>query len=209
MDKETTRFEAFSDGVFAFAITLLVLDLGVDGVRADSQAALAAALRDHWPKFLSFVLSFLTILILWMNHHALFNWVVKPTGQLMVANGFLLFLVVLVPFTTALLGDHLGGPADHLAAGVYTALLVLVDVAFGWIWGIVTRNRRAVAPGLPDGEVRITDRYLLFGFIAQSAAFLLAWWSAIASVGLTLVLALFWMGNAYRRHRADGPGGTL
>ena len=207
MERATTRFEAFSDGVFAFAITLLVLDLAVPGSRGDSQGALAASLRGHWPAFLSFALSFLTILILWMNHHALFDWVVRPTGQLMVANGVLLLLVVLVPFTTAVLGDHLGGPAGRLAAATYTGLLVLVAVAFVWIWRIVTRGRAALAPRLPDEEVRLTNRYLAFGFAAQSGAFLLAWWSAVASVALTMVLALFWLGNAYRRHRAPPVAG--
>lgn len=202
MQKETTRFEAFSDGVFAFAITLLVLDLSIGGAPSDSAGDLARSLRDHWPKFLSFLLSFATILILWMNHHALFDWVVRADGPLMVANGVVLLLVVLVPFTTALLGDHLAGPAANEAAVVYTGLLILVAAAFAWVWAIVTRHRARLAPSLPDAEVRITNRYLLFGFVAQGIAMLLALWSAKAAVGLTLALATFWLANAYRRHKA-------
>lgn len=208
MERQTTRFEAFSDGVFAFAITLLVLDLSIGGGASDSPGELARALRDHWPKFLSFLLSFATILILWMNHHALFDWVVRADGPLMVANGLVLLLVVLVPFTTALLGDHLAGPAAREAAAVYTGLLTLVAAAFAWVWAIVTRRRATLAPGLPDAEVRTTNRYLAFGFLAQAAALLLAWWSAVASVALTLALAAFWLGNAYRRHRAGPAAGA-
>jgi uncharacterized membrane protein len=202
VERSTTRFEAFSDGVFAFAITLLVLDLSVGGARGDTTPDLVRALAGHWPKFLSFLLSFATILILWMNHHALFDWVVRANGPLMVANGVVLLLVVLVPFTTALLGDHLDGPAANAAAVVYTAVLTLVAVAFRWVWAVVTGDRATLAPGLPDAEVRLTNRYLLFGFLAQLAAVALALWSAKAAVALTLALAAFWLGNAYRRHRA-------
>src|SRR5262245_38427492 len=94
---ETARIEAFSDGVFAIAITLLVLDLKVPK-EAGHDLSLASALAAQWPAYLAFVTSFLTILVMWINHHRMFTLIGRSDDRLLVYNGLLLMGVTLVLF---------------------------------------------------------------------------------------------------------------
>jgi uncharacterized membrane protein len=99
--EETGRVEAFSDGVFAIAMTLLVLDINVPRDLAPGRT-LVQALAGQWPTYLAFVTSFATILIMWVNHHRLFTQIGRWDDRLLFGNGLLLLGVVLVPFPTAL-----------------------------------------------------------------------------------------------------------
>jgi len=122
----TARLEAFSDGVFAVAITLLVLDLHVA-----SGHQLARHLASEWPHYATYVVSFLTIGIIWMNHHLQYERIVRPDRTLMVLNLVLLMTVTVIPFPTGLLADHLQGGADeHVAAAVYAGTLLAMGIAF-------------------------------------------------------------------------------
>src|ERR1700680_3215204 len=98
--EETGRVEAFSDGVFAIAMTLLVLDIKVPRDLAEGGTP-AQALPSQWPTYLAFVTSYATILIMWVNHHRLFTHIARWDDRLLFANGLLLLGIVLVPFPTA------------------------------------------------------------------------------------------------------------
>lgn len=104
--KETSRVEAFSDGVFAIAITLLVLELIQLLHPQDGQSLLKSFLH-HWQSFLAFMIGFITILICWINHHHAFQYITKVDGAFMWVNGFLLFMITLTPFPTAVLAEFL------------------------------------------------------------------------------------------------------
>ena len=106
----TDRLEAFSDGVFAVAATLLVLSLRLDGPAASPMPS-----PGEWPHYATYVVSFLTIGIIWLNHHAQFDRIDRPDRTLMVLNLFLLMFVTLIPFPTSLLADHLNSGADGLS----------------------------------------------------------------------------------------------
>jgi len=108
-EKETARIEAFSDGVFAIAITLLILEIKVPQ-EAGSEEALTKALARQWPSYVAFLSSFATIGIMWINHHRLFTHIRRIDHGLLVLNSLLLLAVVVVPFPTALLAAHWGGP---------------------------------------------------------------------------------------------------
>src|SRR5262245_12641783 len=98
---ETARLEAFSDGVFAVAITLLALDLGVPGAGDLTRYhGLAGALGNNWPHYLAFALSFLTILIMWVNHHSIFRFIRRSDHSFLLLNGLLLMVITTVPFGT-------------------------------------------------------------------------------------------------------------
>ena len=103
--KETARIEAFSDGVFAIAITLLVLDLKVPRGMAEGRDLLAA-LVGQWPAYLAFVTSFATIGIMWINHHRMFTLIGRTDDGLLVLNGLLLLGVTFVPFPTGVLAEY-------------------------------------------------------------------------------------------------------
>jgi uncharacterized membrane protein len=198
-EKETTRLEAFSDGVFAIAITLLIIEVHVP--EAEGGRELAHALAGLWPSFFAFALSFATILIMWMNHHAMFAWVERANGPVFVSNGFLLLTITALPFSTALLGDYLGHAGERTAAAIYAAHLVLISLGFAWAWNAMASRRALLAPRLPKDEVDRTNRYIFASFLLYAAACGLAWWSAVASMTLTLLLAAFWTWNVYRRYK--------
>src|SRR5262245_58066326 len=101
--KETARIEAFSDGVFAIAITLLVLDMKVPGSKdLPADVRLISVLGRQWPTYLAYVTSFLTILIMWVNHHRLFQHIKRTDNPFLMLNGLLLMGVTIVPFPTGL-----------------------------------------------------------------------------------------------------------
>src|SRR5579883_2275203 len=115
----TGRLEAFSDGVFAVAITLLIFNVQVPHVE---DAAVGRALLAQWPAYASYVVSFLTIGIIWVNHHGLFTRVQRIDRVLLFLNLALLMVVAFLPFPTALLGEYiLGQQASRIAALVYGA----------------------------------------------------------------------------------------
>ncbi|HUR63075.1 MAG TPA: TMEM175 family protein [Candidatus Thermoplasmatota archaeon] len=195
--KETARLEAFSDGVFAIAITLLVLELRVP------EGALLPGLLHEWPSFLSFTLSFVTILIMWTNHHANLAHVVRADGRLLFANGFLLLMITFVPFPTAVLGQHLADGDARVAAALYAGTFVAINVAWVGFWRAIVRRRAVLAPTLPDVEVRAVGQALAVGFVAYLSAVGLSLAYAPAGVGLCMVLAGFWTFQAMRHHRDD------
>ena len=197
MDKETARLEAFSDGVFAIAITLLVLELKVP-----LGAGLARQLADLWPSYLSFALSFVTILIMWVNHHASLHNLEHADARILFANGFLLLTVTFVPFPTAVLAAHLADGDARVAAALYAGSYVLINVAWALFWWSVASQRRHVAPLLSDGEVAAVNRSLGFSLLCYLTATALAFWSAAASVALVMALAVFWVVQGLRRHDA-------
>jgi uncharacterized membrane protein len=192
-EKETGRTEAFSDGVFAIAITLLVLELKVphlgEGVTAGS---LARALADQWPSYTSFVISFFTILIMWVNHHAMFGMIRRINLPFLYANGFLLLLVTFIPYPTAVLATYLETPAATVAGAFFAGTYVLLGVAYNLLWYAAIRGngllRRDVTPEMVEARTR---RFWLgppLYLVATAAAFL----SVFLSVGICAALAIFW-----------------
>src|ERR1700722_4343480 len=123
----TERLETFSDGIFAVAATLLVLNLSVHA----TSGRLAGALAADWPHYAAYVVSFLTIGIIWMNHHALYTRIAQADRTLQVLNLFLLMFVTLIPFPTSLLADYLHKGNDaQVAAAVYAATLLAMSISF-------------------------------------------------------------------------------
>src|SRR5579863_1870854 len=143
----TARLEAFSDGVFAVAATPLVLNLGLSG-----GGSLAEQLGREWPHFATYVVSFLTIGIIWMNHHAQFDRIAVADRTLTVLNLLLLMFVTLIPFPTGLLADHLKGSGASVAAAVYAGTLLAMSIAFfgTYLWAA---HRRLFGAWVADRHV--------------------------------------------------------
>jgi uncharacterized membrane protein len=124
-----TRLEAFSDGVFAIAITLLVLDIHVP--EPDSTADLADALGNQWPSYAAYIVSFLTIGIIWINHHAMIRRLRAIDHGIMTWNLLLLLCVGVLPFTTALMAAYLKeAEGEHLAAAIYSGSFLVMSLVF-------------------------------------------------------------------------------
>lgn len=201
--KETTRLEAFSDGVFAIAITLLGIELKVHHLGPDTGGReLAAALLMRWPSYMAFVVSFLTILVMWVNHHRLFRLLNGGDGYLMLTNGLLLMLVTAVPFPTALLAEHFLHPGGALASAAYAGFYVLVNCAFNLFWFSISYRRRLLRPDVPDAVVRAIRRRLLFGL----PAYLIATALAFVSAGLSVAFCTLMWGHWARLDSVPGRG---
>jgi uncharacterized membrane protein len=133
------RILAISDGVFAFSLTLLVVELVVP--TSSSNSALASKLLAQWPELLSYLISFAVVALTWNTHHETFRYIRHVDGWLTVLNFASLFLVAFLPFPTAVLGRNQNEP---VAAVVYAATLTLINLASAAIWWYATRGRRLV-----------------------------------------------------------------
>lgn len=136
---DTNRLEAFSDGVFAIVITLLVLEIRVPEIASSvTSSQFFHELGQLWPKFFAFILSFAVIYIIWMNHHQTFNMIERSNRTLMLLNGLILFFTVLVPFPTALVGEYPFQPLSGVIYGIVMAFLAISHFILYWY---ATKNR--------------------------------------------------------------------
>jgi len=190
---DSTRLEAFSDGVFAVAITLLALDLAVEGP-GTGHGSLADQLRDHWPSFAAYVVSFFTIGITWVNHHALFKTFAKTDRVLAFLNLLLLMFIVAIPFATATMASYLrGGGADaHLAAALYAAVLEGMGLSFAavFVWSI--RGDRRHEP-LSAGATRAAVLRFTVGSLVYAVTIAVAFASAVAALALIAAVAIYYV----------------
>jgi uncharacterized membrane protein len=188
----TTRLEAFSDGVFAIAATLLVLEIGV---HAANGAQLERELRRIWPSYLAYVTSFLTIGIIWINHHHNMRAIERPDRTFMFINLLLLLDVAFIPFPTKLVADYLRRSGESTAVIAYAATLLVMSVLYTIWWRYARSGRRLIAPTVSE-ELRAIDRGFAPGLPLYALVFALAFFSTLAAVILTLALAAFYLPSA-------------
>ena len=188
---ESGRLEAFSDGVFAVAITLLALDLAVAG---PGHVWLAHQLGDHWPSFAAYVVSFFTIGITWVNHHALFKSFAETDRALLFLNLVLLLFVVAIPFATATMADYLrtGGADAHLAAALYASILAGMGLSFGAIFFWSVHGDRRHEP-LPARATRTAILRFGLGSLVYLVAIGVAFASAPAALVLIALVAVYYI----------------
>ncbi len=189
MASETQRIEAFSDGVFAIAMTLLVLELKAPPA---GNIPLATLLVRQWPSYVAFFVRFAFIGIMWINHHRLFTHIRRSSDVLLVLNLLLLLGVVAVPFPTAVLAAHLGQPGERTAALLYSGTYVVIAIAFNVLWRYATSSkRRLLGPDVDANSVEQISSQYAFGPLLYVVCFVLAWVSVSASLVLNVVLAGF------------------
>jgi uncharacterized membrane protein len=193
--KETGRIEAFSDGIFAVAITLLILNIHIpipkEGEIFTDDGTLGKALLNDWPVYLAFVTSFLTIGIMWVNHHRLFNFIKSSDDALLVLNLLLLMFIVFVPFPTSLLAKYIT-PGNSLPAEIYSGTYVILAICFNLLWGYASHRNQLIDKKADPQMVRAITRQYRFGPLLYLIAFGLAFVSAPASIVWNLLLALFY-----------------
>jgi uncharacterized membrane protein len=124
---ETSRIKAFSDGIFGFSITLLVLEL-IEILHPESDKGLLISFLDQWQSFLAFTVGFITILVCWINHHVALEYINKIDTKFMWINGSLLFLVTLTPFPTAILAGYLENESET-ALAIFGFNYILIGIA--------------------------------------------------------------------------------
>jgi len=189
--KETGRVEAFSDGIFAIAVTLLILEIRTPAQHdIGSDGALWDALRDLWPAYLAYIISFATILVTWINHHAIMRLVGRTDHTFMLLNGLLLALITAINFPTSLVAEYIGHAGEQAAVLAYSGVFVVMACAFNLVWRYISRDRRLLLTSADPEQVRAIDRRFRFGPLYYVAAFALAFISPKASLVFCLLLAI-------------------
>ena len=188
----TVRVEAFSDGVFAIAITLLILEVKVP--HAGTDEGLLAALLRLWPSYLGYTISFVTLGVMWANHHAMFSYIRRCDRYFLLIHVFFLMCISFVPFPTAVLAEHLPEPESRrVAVALYSATLVVIAIAYNAVWWYAVAGRRLLDPAAdPDAVRTITKRYAM-GPISYGVSFALAFvnvWASLAVHGILLLMYL-------------------
>src|SRR5215475_543272 len=186
----TSRLEAFSDGVFAIAATLLVLDIGVGSTPGSD---LRHALVELWPAYLAYATSFLTIGIIWMNHHYCVQMLGRVDRTLLFVNLLLLLTVGFLPFPTKLVADYLQKPGEQAAVYVYDGTFVIMSIIYNSWWRYASTKRRLIADGVPDSAVRAITRAFAPGVPMYTLVLLVAIVSPLTSVLLTFAVAAFYL----------------
>jgi uncharacterized membrane protein len=187
--KETARLETFADGVFAIAITLLVLEIRVPPAGTTD---LAGAILDQWPSFAAYVISFLTIGVMWVSHHQMFAVITRTTPTFLYLNVIFLLPVAFVPYPTALVAQHIQEPdARTVAVLVYGAVSVLVALMFNVLWTYASA-RNLVRESARDQMVQVARGFRL-GPLAYLAATVTALVNPFVSMAAFAALAVYWM----------------
>ncbi len=193
-EKETSRVEAFSDGVFAIAITLLILEIKVPRIEtAMTNGQLLNSLLNLWPSYFAFILSFSAVLIMWINHHGFFKYLRTINTQFLYANGFLLLMVTFIPFPTAVLAEHINSTAANTASGFYCGSMVMIGFGYNLLW-FTAANKRALVKDEISNEliIKIRNAYW-FGFGVYVISFVVSCFYALAGLLMCISLWILWI----------------
>jgi uncharacterized membrane protein len=184
------RLEAFSDGVFAVAATLLIFNIQIDKT---APGGLLSALLAAWPKYAAYVASFLTIGVMWLNHHGMFARVARLDRPLVFLNLLLLMAIVFIPFSTAQLGTNILVARDaNTAASLYAINASVIALLFGAVWTYALTHPHLLAPDIDrEAAMRAWPRFSV-GSVVYLACIPLGQLSAIAVVFVCAALAVYY-----------------
>jgi uncharacterized membrane protein len=189
---ETGRLETFSDGVFAIAITLLVLLF--EHPHLSEGQTLGHVLLHQWPSYASYIVSFVTIGIIWVNHHALFRHIARADRVFLFLNVLFLMAVAFIPYPTSLVAQFIRSADDARAAALlYGITLTTMAIFMNALWQYAAHDMRLLAPEADPREVRGITRSYWPGAAIYGAATLIALWSPVASVIVYALIALFYV----------------
>jgi uncharacterized membrane protein len=188
------RVEAFSDGVFAIAITVLILDIKVPPL--ESIRSVADVWRDIgslWPSFFALCLSFTIILISWVGHHSLLRTLDKTSAKFQFANGFFLFTVIFIPFPTAFMAEYLNTPFAQPAIVFYCAASFLHNIGWNVLHRYILKPIPLMKSSTSLARVKEIARGAKYGLFIYSAIAVLAWWFPYVAIVLSLLLWIYWL----------------
>lgn len=186
-EKDTTRIEAFSDGVFAIAITLLILDIQVPH-SADLHGSLLSELGKHWANYLSFFIGFFSILVCWINHHHICNYILRCDNNMQILNSLILLVVIIVPFSTSLLAEYINQSEQQTAIAIYGITYCFMALVYDLMWNYAYKFK-FTNPDVDDKFLKAIKRIYDIGIFYTLFAFAVSFVSVIA--GLVLYTLMF------------------
>ncbi len=194
------RLEAFADGIFAIAATLLILDVGVPAALNES---LGRELLSLWPQYFAYVVSFLTIGIMWVNHHRIMRQLERVDEPFVFLNIGLLLCIAFVPFPTRVLAEFVRTDDGNAAAVLYGISMTVTAIFFGSVWFYASHGRRLLHPDADPRMVSGITRSYLPGAPIYATAALVGLVSAEASAALYGLIAAFYMVSSAFFGQAD------
>ncbi len=196
----TSRVEAFSDGVFAIALTLLILEIRVPHATPDH--TLWAGLVALWPSYVAFVLSFFVVLVMWVNHHELLRLARTVGYPFLFANGLLLLSVTFVPFPTAILAQYLATADAKVAVAFYCGSFLVNSLAWNLLFATIVRGR-LLRPDIDAATIVRVRRAYVFGPVVYAVATIAALFQPVLGLVVNASLWLLWIGFGYHSTRQD------
>lgn len=179
------RLEALTDGVFAIAITLLAIEIGVPHIESSSGADLRDAVLDQWPSYAAYTVTFFLIGAYWMNHHRMFRLLTGVTHRFLLLNIFFLMAIAIIPFPNAVLAEYLTEPdLRGVAAAVYGVAMIALAVMFNLVWWHVARHPSLLRPDCDMASLRKVLRSYLMGPIFYSVGLAFAFVAPLASLAI-------------------------
>ena len=189
--RDAARVEAFSDGVIAIAITLLVLEIRVPDV---SHGKLAHALAHQWPSYVAYVLTFFVIGVMWVNHHAMFQQIERVDRTLLFLNIGLLMGIAFLPFPTALVARYLrAGDDARVATAIYSATMVVIGCGFLVLWWYLARNPRLLRDGFGAASAQRMLRRTIIGPALYAASIVVALLAPMLCLVVYAALAVYFV----------------
>ena len=204
---ELTRIEAFSDAVFAIAATLLVLELKVPSVdHSSSVAELWKKMANLWPSYLAFLLSFGTILIIWVNHHYTVRLLHNISKSFLYANGFLLLTITVFPFPTAVLAEYINTKFATTAVVLYSLACLLINIAFIVWWRAMHKPVYLIKPEITKHRIKKILSQLVTGVSIYVLATLVSFWFPVIGIIVIIATNILWITMSFLDRDAPRQG---
>ncbi|CAN5189124.1 TMEM175 family protein [soil metagenome] len=203
MEKETGRIEAFSDGIFSVAITLLALEIGIKEMPEGhiNDANFWHEILALWPKFFAYFNSFASVLLMWMSHHKIFRLLRGTNTYIILANGFLLLITALVPFPVKTVGEYIQTDAASAAIIFYNGYSVLMCFGFWLLSYTILKNKQYLLPGkLPLKLIQESYRGIFIGLLCTIVIVGVAFLFPYSSLVLNFGMWVFW---AFLSHSSE------
>ncbi len=190
--RETSRLEAFSDGVFAIAITLLILNIKIPG-KDIGDGKLWEVLAQQWADYLAYVISFVTILVMWSAHHNIFRYIRRTDHLFLLINGLLLMGVTIVPFPTSLLATHFSQENNaRAAAAVYCGTFLFIALCFNALWVYASYKDRLLDKTKDVSSLQGIAWAYIAGPILYFVGLIFSFFSSVTTVIICILLTIFY-----------------
>jgi uncharacterized membrane protein len=192
--RDTNRLEAFSDGVIAIAITLLIIEIHVpphDEIHGNRD--LWNTLWDLWPSYLGYLISFVVIGIMWANHHNIFRHISRVDHYLILINTLFLLFVCFIPFPTGLVAEYLGHEGEKTAVIVYSGWFFVTAIVYNLLWRYASGKNRLIDPEVDPAAVAAITRRFNYGPPSYALAFAVSFVSPPVALAIIAFLALLYV----------------
>jgi uncharacterized membrane protein len=188
------RLEALTDGVFAIAITLLAIEIGVPHVESTNGADLRSAILDQWPSYAAYAVTFFLIGAYWLNHHRMFRLLTGITHRFVLLNIFFLMAIAIIPFPNAVLAEYLADPdLRGVAAALYGAAIIALAVMFNLVWWYVARHRSLLRPDCDLASLRRVLRSYVIGPVGYAVGLALSFIQPLIALAIYVAMPLGYM----------------